>query len=240
MDVRSRRWERSSYCRWDWAKICGGTKRPNLDIRCLDIVTAEVGRKLASILYTRFVLMHIRAREAAFSIWYGPWSLGMAAGGRTDFATAISTGENGADAQVVARVLRQLDICICQSELIHSWVTAVIFQTLICKEIDAKKQKLYWGVDRLTGQSGAAVEHLKQRLIDVGPSEDDSINSIHLMMINTWALATVAAKKRATFRSPQNQQNFTAGHSLTVKLARQYIPWQQDVTSLFRWQLFWG
>jgi len=59
--------------------------------------------------------MHIRAREAAFSNMIRALKPGDGCWWKNDFATAISTGENGADAQVVARVLRQLDICICQS-----------------------------------------------------------------------------------------------------------------------------
>jgi len=183
------------------------TKRPNLDIRCLDIVTAEVEEASFDLVHARAVLMHIRAREAAFSnmiraLKPGGWLLVE----EPDFATAMSTGENGADAQVVARVFeatQRLYLSMGVDPFLGRKLPS-IFQSLNLQEIDAKAE-----IALLRGRStrakiwSMAVEHLKQRLIDIGiPSENDVNQFIHLMHEpTTWALdyAIVAAWGRKEF-----------------------------------------
>lgn len=169
-------------------------KRPQLDVRCLDIVTEVVEQASFDLVHARFVLMHIRNRKAAFSnmlraLKPGGWLLVE----EPDFATALSTGEDSADNQAIERVFeatRHLYVSMGVDPFLGRKLPS-IFQRLNLEEIDAKAETaLLRGGSTRAKIWRMAVEHLREKLIDTKiPLENDLDQFTHLVNApTTWAL----------------------------------------------------
>lgn len=171
-----------------------GIKRANLEVRTLDITKDAVEQASFDLVHARFVLMHVRDREAALATMLralkpGGWLLVE----EPDFATALPTDNNSAEAQVIARVFeatRHLYISMGVDPFLGRSL-AVTFQHLGLQEIDAKAEiALLRGGNSRARIWYLAAKHLRQKLIETGiPTETDLDLFIDLMTASTtWAL----------------------------------------------------